>query len=183
MLTYKLGYIQLNPPKPFNISRIERVFSSKIQFVEFKLEHYQLSKMVAPIPSDLLGIDDDINLRDRWKNSFKVLDNLNSFKCKMPKIDHDGNKVEGEVDYNEKSINEEKKAIIKDYLSLIPQYGDIIARSRRKAFDARISKFKERLAEYSKQVEELIESEIEAGTVKLADQLFLLIKDKPPCQI
>ena len=138
--------LKANPPKPFNISRIEKVFNSKIQFVEFKLEHYQLSKMIAPIPPDLLGISDDEILRDRWINSFKVLDDLNSFNYKMPQIDRDGNEIHDKVlDYNEKSINEEKQAIIKDYLSQIPKYGFIIARSRREAFDARIKKFKDRL--------------------------------------
>ena len=45
-----------NPPKRFDIARAERVFNSRIQYVEFSLETYRLSQKVAPIPSDLMGL-------------------------------------------------------------------------------------------------------------------------------
>lgn len=61
-------------PKEFNVARIEPVFTSMIQFVEFKVEGYKLSKKVAPIPSDLLGLSEDSALKDRWRNAFRMFD-------------------------------------------------------------------------------------------------------------
>ncbi|MCG7879922.1 MAG: hypothetical protein AB2614_10710 [Candidatus Thiodiazotropha endolucinida] len=44
------------PPKQYSVARIERVFNSRIQYVEFKLNKYKLSSMIAPIPADLMGL-------------------------------------------------------------------------------------------------------------------------------
>jgi hypothetical protein len=172
-----------NPPKPFNISRIERVFSSKIQFVEFSLENYQLSKMVAQIPADFLGINQDASLSERWRNSFKVFDGIDNLKCEMPNIDDDGKPIDGVMLYNEICVEKEKRSIAKNYLISIPKYGNIIFRKRSKAFDERINRFKNRLEEYTKSVRSLIDKEIEDSKKRLSDQLYLYIKDNPPARL
>ena len=72
-----------NPPKRFDIARAERVFNSRIQYVEFSLETYRhLLKKSAPIPSDLMGLANMQELQNRWRNTFKLFDARRSFDCR-----------------------------------------------------------------------------------------------------
>ena len=62
------------PPKQFDIARIERVFNSRIQYVEFSITKYRLSKKIAPVPSDLIGLKGNSEIQDRWHNTFRMFD-------------------------------------------------------------------------------------------------------------
>ena len=60
------------PPKKFEIARVERVYHSKIQFIELEVTGYRLSSKKITIPNDLL-IGDDKALNEKLKNSFQLL--------------------------------------------------------------------------------------------------------------
>lgn len=64
--------LEVNPPQRFDVSRAVRIFNSRIQYVEFKFAGYQLSKKEVSIPASLLGLADNRELVERWKNGFLV---------------------------------------------------------------------------------------------------------------
>ena len=45
-----------NPPLKFDISRKERVFNAKLEFVEFELEGCLISRRTVTIPPELIGM-------------------------------------------------------------------------------------------------------------------------------
>src|SRR5690606_3234110 len=54
------------PPKKFSVARIERVYESKIQFVELELTGYRLSAKRVNIPNDLL-VGEEKAFKERLK--------------------------------------------------------------------------------------------------------------------
>jgi hypothetical protein len=110
-----------NPPKQFDLARKERVFNSQIQYVEFALKNYQLSRNIASVPPDLMGLANNKELQGRWHNSYRVFDGLMKMTVKIQDVDHEGSPrkdQEGkliEIEYGEEHIEKEKKTIIFSY--------------------------------------------------------------------
>ena len=175
-----------NPPKRFDIARAERVFNSRIQYVEFSLESYRISQKVAPIPPDLMGLTNIQELQNRWRNTFKLFDTGKSFNVHIPDFDEKGEMVKNKdstckmTQYNEKNLEEEKKQIIKDYLYVLPNFGTVLLRARRSGFEERIERFKKRIEAYRKAVEGAIESELEKSVKNLVNAILPRVKDNPP---
>ena len=167
-----------NPPKEFNIARAERVFNSRIQYVEFKVENYKLSSKVAPIPPDLMGLADSADLLDRWRNSFRMFDAKNPFRVKVSERDEDGLAMKNPdgspklVEYSEKHLDKEKAQIVRDYLFVVPNFDTVILRARRTEFDARIEQFRTRLADFKAAAEAQLTDEMKRSIQNLVDYLM-----------
>ncbi|MEX0610691.1 MAG: hypothetical protein WD229_01110, partial [Pirellulales bacterium] len=50
--------LQDRPPKEFNVARIERVFSSLLQYVEWKIKDYKLTTRSISLDAKLFGVRD-----------------------------------------------------------------------------------------------------------------------------
>ena len=64
--------LKISPVQPFNLCRQARVFSSKIQFVEFSVERYQMTQKTVRIPAHLMGLDGDLEKQRR--TGLRILD-------------------------------------------------------------------------------------------------------------
>lgn len=174
-----------NPPKEFNIARAERVFNSRIQYVEFKVEKYKLSSRVAPIPPDLMGLADSADLLDRWRNSFRMFDGKKSFLVKIAERDESGLAMRSPdgspklVDYSEKHLEKEKAQIVRDYLFVVPNFDTVILRARRTEFDARVEQFRTRLADFKAAAEAQLTDELKRSIQNLVDYLAPRATEKP----
>jgi len=117
-------------PKEFNVARIELVFTSMIQFVEFNVEGYKLSKKVAPIPSDLLGLSEDSALKDRWRNAFRMFDGDSKFVVDIPGRNEKGEElpVKPLMKYGEVLLEKERQKIEQDFLYKVHGFGAVIFR-------------------------------------------------------
>ena len=175
-----------NPPKRFDIARAERVFNSRIQYIEFSLESYRIAQKAAPIPPDLMGLTNMQELQNRWRNTFKLFDTGQSFDVSIPDFDEEGEIRKNEygtckkVQYNEKNLEEERKQIVKDYLFVVPNFGTVLLRARRDEFDKRIELFKKRIEAYRKAVESAIESEMKKSVTSLANAILPMVKNNLP---
>ena len=177
--------LEESPPKQFNIARVERVFSSRIQYVDFSLENYKLSARIASIPAELMGLADNKELRDRWRNSFRLLEGQETISVIVPELDAEGVPVvlRGKAisfRYDEKALEREKSELIEGHLHVIPTHGTFILRARRKAFDKDIERFKRRLADFKLGVEKELGGHINAGIARLVDYLLPRALEKPP---
>lgn len=54
LLQRSLKDLERLPPKPFDLARIERVYSSKLQYVDFEVTGYKLAERRVRVPNDLL---------------------------------------------------------------------------------------------------------------------------------
>lgn len=176
------------PPKQYSVARIERVFNSRIQYVELKLNKYKLSSMIAPIPADLMGLQDNEEIRNRWRNAFKMFDSTDSLKVNIPARDEKGdtrcneNNEAVTIQYDEVAIQRDRKKIEEDFLYKIPNYDVVIFRSRRTAFDMAIDVFNMKLDDYHEALKQKIDDSIKTTIKKLVAVLLPLVKNNIPAR-
>ena len=164
-----------NPPKKFDVARAERVFNSRLQYVEFSFEDYKLSKKTVSIPAELTGITQDKDLLQRWRNSFRLFTGTAALEVVLNAGDE-----ENEETLTEKSLENEKKAIISEFLLVVPRFGTVILRSRRKDFDERIETFKQRVESFKEGVIQKIEEQLGKTKDNLVVDLVPHVTTKPP---
>ena len=170
--------LERNPPKKFDVSRAERVFNSRIQYVEFNFEEYRLSQKTVPIPPSLMGITENRELLTRWKNNFRLFSDGASYDITRRVKGADGKMVEEML--SEKTLEDEKKALLKDFLIVVPAFGSVILRSRREEFDKRIAAFKERVDAFKEGVTQQIEVSLKKAKQSLIEQLVPHVVQHPP---
>lgn len=120
--------IKRNPPKPFDLARQANVFSSKLQYVEFEVSHYKISRKQATIPAYLMGLDtQDL----KWRNTVQVLDKESA--TVMIHLSSD-DELEEELDaerqliaVSPEYIEDRRKEIEKKFLYTIPKNGRTFA--------------------------------------------------------
>lgn len=176
------------PPKQYSVARIERVFNSRIQYVELKLNKYKLSSMIAPIPADLMGLQDNEEIRNRWRNAFRMFDSTDSLKVNIPARNEKGgtrcneNNETITIQYDEVAIQRDRKKIEEDFLYKIPNYDVVIFRSRRTAFDMAIDVFNMKLDDYHEALKQKIDDSIKITIKKLVAVLLPLVKNNIPAR-
>jgi hypothetical protein len=175
-----------NPPKQFDLARLERVFNSRIQYVDFSLENYRLSKKAVPIPHDLMGLSANKDLQERWHNTFRVFDRLKGFSIKIKDVDEKGSTIKDEhgnpieIQYGEEILEDEKKQIVADYLFVLRRFGTVLLRSQRGAFQKAVDRLSHRIEAYRKAVEAKLETELDESIESLLEYVTpLCLKDIP----
>lgn len=178
--------LQRQPPKPYDLARIERVYSSKLQYVELEVTGYRLASRRVQVPNDLL-VGNDKTLESRLRNSFALLEGKEALvvqiadadpKTGEPRLDAKDKPVM--VDYSELQIENERKALIKDYLTPITGHGQLISKARRAAFDIRIEWFKARIEAYKKAVEDRLNEALQKSVSDLTEALLPTVFKSPP---
>ena len=185
LLQRSLKDLERLPPKPFDLARIERVYSSKLQYVDFEVTGYKLAERRVRVPNDLL-IGSDDNLQSRLRNSFSLLENKNALTIQIADADpktglplvKQGNPVM--VSYSEATIERERKQIYEDFLTPVLGHGQLISKSRRKAFDIRLQWFSARVKAYSDGVRDELDAAIEASIQNLTESLLPGVMARPP---
>lgn len=62
-----------NPPQPFDISRAMRVFSSEMQYVEFKVQNFQMTRRQVVLPEEFTVIK-DTELKKQVSSRIQLID-------------------------------------------------------------------------------------------------------------
>lgn len=174
------------PPKPYDLARIERVYSSKLQYVELEVSGYRLASRRVQVPNDLL-VGNDKTLETRLRNSFALLEGKEALvvqiadadpKTGIPKLDPHGKPAM--VDYSELQIENERKALLKDYLTPMTGHGQLISKARRTPFDIRISWFKARIDAYKHAVDDKLNEALQKSVNDLTEALLPTVCKSPP---
>jgi hypothetical protein len=153
--------LKSNPPQPFDIARALRVFSSKVQYVEFEAENYRFASRDVPFPAELLDVADD-TLKQRISGRFRAFGaTLGPFSIAVP-----GEAASAPEQIDEKWIMKERKKI-EDITYVVPGYGRIILMTNRPVFDAAVAQFKKILDLYHAAVT----AEIEKGKAELEQRI------------
>ena len=175
------------PPKIFDVARIERVFESKIQFVELEVTGYRLSTKKVSIPNDLL-VGEDSTLKEKLKNSFTLLQGDQMLKVAIPVFDAElkpvanGDGKPKTVVWSEAELEKQRKALYEDFLINVPRFGQVIMRNRRKDFDARIALLRKQIEAFKAAVEETLGESVLDSIGQLAKDLLPRIREKLPAR-
>ncbi len=175
------------PPKIFDVARIERIFESKIQFVELEVTGYRLSTKKVSIPNDLL-VGEDSTLKEKLKNSFTLLQGDQMLKVAIPVFDAElkpvanGDGKPKTVVWSEAELEKQRKALYEDFLINVPRFGQVIMRNRRKDFDARIALLRKQIEAFKAAVEETLGESVLDSIGQLAKDLLPRIREKLPAR-
>ena len=141
-----------NPPMKFDIARKVRVFNAQIEFVEFELRGHQIGKRKVNIPSDLLGLAKDDKTKKLLHSSFQLID------------DEDA-KISGA------EITEHKEKIANDFLVNLPNFGNVILRSKKEEFEAAVDELKKHIEAFQKELEAKLQKAIDKNRIALVNAL------------
>lgn len=175
------------PPKKFSAARIERVYESKIQFVELELTGYRLSAKRVNIPNDLL-VGEEKAFKERLKNSFLLLQGEQTITVRIPVFDAqtaeprppEGGGQPPTEEWSEATLEEQRKALYDEFLINVPRFGHVIMRRNRPDFDKRLKLLKAQLIAFNTAIQNELGSKLTEAVNALAQTLLPRIRDRLP---
>jgi hypothetical protein len=169
--------LKQNPPREFNLSRLERVFNYSLEFVEFSVEKFRLGARSVSLDPKLLGLADE-DLKARLRNTFRVFEAGVPFTFEIP----DPANPQTKVKVTEKWLGDEATKLRKSYF--IPlgsgSYGNLILKRRKAEFVRKVNRLRHLVECYAEQVRESIEKEIKGTRDSLVKALYPIVKQSPP---
>jgi len=150
-----------NPPQKFDIARKVRVFNARIEFVEFELQGHMIARKKVTIPSDLLGLAKDEKTQKLLHSSFQL-------------IDEEDTNISGD------EIAKKKEKILKDYLTNLPNFGNVILRSKKDAFEKEIAVLRKDIESFQKNLKEKLQTAINKNRQALITALAPAVAANPP---
>jgi hypothetical protein len=172
-----LANLKANPPKPFDIARRLNVFISRVQYVEFKVSNYRLSRRQIKLPDDFVGVDDTVlkeQISGRIRAPFETLGKLKLL------VKFEGKLEEMEID--EKSLEKERKIIEDEFTYPLAHHGRIILREDRDKFDKKARRFEAIVQCYHAALKEKLEEAREGFKERLREEFTPRWKANPPAR-
>jgi hypothetical protein len=168
-----------NPPRRFDLVRLERVFNYRLEFVDFSVEHYKLNTRSVPLSAELLGLAEE-NLQDRLRNTFRVFQAGSPFEFEIP----DPADPKTKLKVTEKMLQDDADKLRKDYF--IPlgssSYGSLILKREKPDFETKVERLRGLVNAYADCVRKDISKAIASTRDDLLGALWPRIKAAPPKQ-
>ncbi|MCE6967198.1 hypothetical protein [Cereibacter sphaeroides] len=166
--------LDLNPPRPFDLTRRLTVFTSEVQYVEVKMSNALFSARTITLPSDFQKIVDE-KLRNGIRASLKIpVDPQQSYKITV------GGKV---LHVSEAYLKRERASLEAAFLYDWKGRGKVIFRTDRDKFQAKLKEFIDLTAAY----QEAVKADLAAMRASFCEQMvneFLPHwKDSPPARL
>jgi hypothetical protein len=148
-----------NPPLKFDISRKERVFNSKLEFVEFELEGCFISRHTVTIPPELIGMAKmDQKTRDKLRSSFRLVE--------------ESDIIDSKKKISEKVLRDERQRIGRKFLRSIKDFGTLIRRSNKEAFEQEVATLREHVEAFRVALREKLKGIYEDNAKRLTKALL-----------
>lgn len=156
-----------NPPLKFDISRKERVFNAKLEFVEFELEGCFISRHAVTIPPQLVGMAKmDPKTRDQLRSSFRLLEESDI-------LDPKGN-------ISEKTLRDECQRIRRKFLRPVTGYGMLMLRSNKDSFEKEVQGLREKVEAFQTALREKLTGIYIDNAKRLTNALLPSVAKSPP---
>jgi hypothetical protein len=169
--------LQENPPRAFDLSRLERVFNYKLEFVEFSLDQFRLNTRTVPLSAEILGLGSK-DLQNRIRNTFRVFEAGTPFEFLIP----DPLAPKEPRPVTEKWLIHEANQLRKDYL--IPMgvgnYGNLILKRNKGDFVIGAERIKTMVTAYAAHVRQEIRGKIAQTRDSLVEALLPGVTASPP---
>jgi hypothetical protein len=152
--------LKRNPPRRFDITRLERVFNAHFEFVEFELRGTAIHRREVPIPSELMGLAGDEQVRRLLKASFRVVDTEDALS---------GGHLE-----------KKRRLIAKAYLKQLKGYGSVVLRSNKEKFLADVDGLRRDVEAFQANVREKLQEAMDRKRARLRKTLLPGVLRRPP---
>jgi hypothetical protein len=167
--------LQDRPPKPFNVARIERVFSSMLQYVELTIKDYKLTTRSLLLNSELFGVRNAEVVR-RLTNRYHLFSETDSLTVEIPHIGDDAKPDPNKPNdtFGPLSIDRERNRIKKRFVIEAGNYGSLMLRRDVEAFENEIEILKAKIAAYRLAVQ----SQIKKRTDEIVSELLTALRER-----
>lgn len=168
MVATTLNAIAKNPVVPVDLARITRVFSSKLQFVEFKAKGANFSRSELKLSKNLINADVQGDLAQLIDSKMRAFGDLKSESVVVPVFTASGDPAfdaKGaplSEPCSEARLGKIRNALEREYLYLIAGHGKLMERSRRQEFEKRVNAYKTQLLAHAKGIRKVLDEQTEA---------------------
>ncbi|HBE23918.1 MAG TPA: hypothetical protein DDW21_10930 [Verrucomicrobiales bacterium] len=171
------------PAKDFNIARVERVFSSMLQYVEFEIESYKLSTRTLRLDAKLFGIRDEA-VTERLASRYRLFSDNDSLTVEIPYVGEDAvtNPNRPKEKFGPLSVDKERNRIKKLYIIEVGKNRALILRRNVAAFEKEIARLRKRMELYRDGVQSQIKTRTKEIAAELLAALTETLKNNPPPQ-
>jgi hypothetical protein len=152
--------IKANPVQDFDLTRVVRVFSAHMQFVEFKVEGAQLKSRTVALPPETLSSIRDKRTRARMKTTFKLVPENSS--------------ISGD------QIKAAANDIRERYLVHHKIYGSVMLKAKRDAFEKEIAGLMKRIDAYKDEIRKVYNKERDRSKAALVQACWRALSKEPP---
>ena len=169
------------PAKEFNIARVERVFSSMLQYVEFEIENYKLTTRSLRLDAELFGIRDEA-VSQRLASRYHLFAGNDSLIVEIPFVGEDAkpDPEQPKQKFGPLSIDQDRNRIKKAFIIEAGKNRALILRRNVTAFEKEIARLKVRMELYRDAVQSQIKKRTEEITAELLASLTESLKTNPP---
>ncbi len=174
-----LDELKKNPPIDVDLARVTRVFSTKLQFVEYEVKGAKISATQLTVPSSLLNVDAKGELQDLIQSRLRAFADLKNEEISVPAylngkpaMGNDGKPIMEKV--SEASLQRLRNDIEKRYLHDITGFGRLIAKDEKGDFEARLEAYKAQLLAHSEGLRKLIDQQ----ATEIIDEAVDLIMER-----
>lgn len=155
--------LEANPPRQFDISRLENVFNAAIEFVEIKLTGLQIQRRTVRLPAELLMAIGDEDVGSRLEATYRL--------------------IGGESELAGTKLRERLDKLRERYLADTSGYGKVILRAKRPDFEKKVEALQDAVAEHQEMVRERLDKEIKNSREKLVTWLTPGVLKSPPASL
>jgi hypothetical protein len=168
--------LKKNPPIPVDLARITRVFSTKLQFVEYKVTRAKLSKMKLTVSGGLLNADAKGELEGLIESKLSAFGEMRDVEIEVPAFvngvaaDHNGAVLMVKV--SEASLERERHGIEKRFVYDIKDFGRLIEKDRKDEFQLLLSAYKTQLLAHAVGVRAMLDKQASQIVDDAMDLIF-----------
>jgi hypothetical protein len=173
--------LQDRPPKEFNVARIERVFSSMLQYVELTIEDYKLTRRSLLLNPELFGVR-DVEVVRRLTNRYHLFSETDALMVDIPHIDQTAkpDPKKPKEKFGPLSIDRERNRIKKRFVIEAGRYGTLILRRNVPDFERELKVLEAKISAYRMAVQKKIEMRTQEIVDELLAALLERLKAAPP---
>lgn len=160
------------PPVKFDLARRVRVFTTRFQFVELSMTGCYISRKRVPIPSSLVGLAKTEDVERQFHAHFDLVQKgVLEVKCA------DGRRV-----ITEKTLQEQRRRIERNFLVTLPGYGMVVLRANKEKFEGAVAALGAEVEAYANGVKGQIEGLIKGSCAAVVAALLPAVERNPPDQ-
>ena len=157
------------PPMKFDLARRLRVFTTRFQFVEFKLTGCYMSRKKAPIPSSLVGLARNREVQSQFHAHFDLV-----AKGAL------GVKVSSDRAITEASLQARRLEIERQFLVPLKGYGSVVLRANKAELENAVASLRTDVEAFQNGIVEALQSAMDDSATALVDALLPAVKSNPP---
>ncbi len=152
--------LKRNPPRKFEITRVERAFNARFEFVELELRGAALGRHLGRVPAHLAPALSSSQVGKRLEARVRLFD--------------------GDKGLAANGLLGEKKKLVDKFLVVLPRYGTAILRENKGAFLEEVGALQKKVEAFRTQAVAALEAGIDARVGELVDALLPGVLENPP---